>query len=74
MFLRALRVCNPEHIDEEITFSFNITNKLKYPKYFIDICFTKAKHILYKTSISSNKFENDKNILVLPYNINLAKI
>ena len=32
------------------------------------------KHIFYKKSLSNNKFENNNNILVLPYNIDLAKI
>ena len=47
LFTRGLRVCSLEYFDEEITFIFNIANKSKYPKHFIDICFTKAiiKHL-----------------------------
>ena len=69
MFLRALRIVSPEYFDKEIENIYNIGLNLKYPRNFITRSFNKAKRIFYK-----NKEQNVtalKNIICLPYNMNL---
>ena len=43
MFLRALRICSPEYIQEEFENIFSIAEKLKYPKHFIECALRKAQ-------------------------------
>lgn len=43
MFLRALRICSPEFMDDEINKIYEISVKLKYPKSFVDSSLRKAK-------------------------------
>ena len=62
MFLRALRVFRPQFLDNEIDLIYNIEKPLKYPKYFLNICFTKT---FYKIT---SKFNYKKgNILSINY-------
>ena len=68
MFLRALRICSPEFIDEEIDKIFTIGKQLKYPKSFLDITLKKAKKT-FSAPIPKQPY-NMKNLLVLPYNEN----
>ena len=66
MFLRALRVCSPEFLQEEFVNIFNISEKLKYPRHFIERALTKAQKTFYSNSVREPF--NNQNLLVLPYN------
>ena len=70
MFLRVLRICSPEYIDDEFENIFRISEKLKYPRYFIDCSMRKAQKTFY--SIMTKEPFNHQNLLVLPYS-NLLK-
>ena len=72
MFLRALRICSPEFMDDEINKIYEISVKLKYPKSFVDSSLRKAK----KTFYSNGEKEPycNKNMLVLPFHENFVNI
>lgn len=65
MFLRALRICDPEYINEEFNHIYNLARNLCYSSEIIDKCLTKANNTFYgnKTKEPFSK----KNILSLPY-------
>ena len=65
MFLRALRICSPEFLDEEIDNIYCIATKLKYPKTFIEKSLNQAKKTFYRTNALPS--HNKKNLLILPY-------
>ena len=72
MFLRALRICSPQFIDDEIKNIYDIAFKLKYPRKFIDVAWKRAKKTFYLTN---NKIEfNNHNILKLPYDVRFLEI
>ena len=48
MFLRALRICDPEYIDEEVTEIRTIALNFCYAKQFIDKCWIQAKSNFYE--------------------------
>ena len=72
MFLRALRICDPEFLDEELNYIHNLANKLCYSKDFSNHCLRKAE----KTFYSNNNRQpfNKKNILALPYHQELTPL
>lgn len=72
MFLRALRVCSPEFVDNEISKIYEISSNLKYPRYFVDKSLDMAK----KTYHNMNNKEKycTKNLLVLPYHNNFVEL
>ena len=72
MFLRAYRVCSPEFLDIEIETIFNISEKLKYPKHFIDCALQKARRTFY--SVTARKEFDSRNLLVLPYSNALSNV
>ena len=65
MFLRALRVCSPDFLSEEFQYIFSISEKLKYPNYFIQCALRKAQKTFY--SVDTREPFNHQNLLVLPY-------
>jgi hypothetical protein len=65
MFLRALRIVDPEFLDGEINKIFEIGDKLCYPINFLDLCFEKAKKTFYNVYTKA-PFEC-KNLLKLPF-------
>lgn len=71
MFLRALRVCSPEYIDDEIDKIRNAGKKLKYPDSVLNSAFEAAKKTMYQ---NQKEPYNTKNLLVLPYNNNMKDI
>ena len=71
MFLRALRICSPEYIDEEIVKIRNTGKKLKYPDSVLDYAFEAAKKTMYQ---NQKEPYNTKNLLVLPFNNNMKNI
>ena len=72
MFLRALRICDPEFYDMEIDKIFEIGNNLKYPEHFIKVAFNKAKKTFY--SLEPRNDFRFSNLLVLPYFSNLLNV
>ena len=72
MFLRALRICSPEYVDEEIRIVYDIGCKLKYPKHFLDVAYRFAKKTFYDPQ-PKQSFAND-NLLILPYQENLVDV
>ena len=72
MFLRAFRVCSPEFLDTEIEIIFKISEKLRYPKYFIECASQKARKTFY--SVAARKDFDRHNLLVLPYSNCLMKV
>lgn len=72
MFLRALRICDPEFFDEEIDKIYDIGANLRYPKYFIDKSFQIAKKAFYR--VQPNIQNSMKNSLILPYDERFSNI
>ena len=72
MFLRALRVCDPEHIDDEINHINQIAKKLCYPNEYINNCWMQARKTFYQ--IGDQQPFNLRNILSLPYHHELKPI
>ena len=65
MFLRALRICDPEYFNKEIERIFNIGKKLCYPLLFLEACFNKTKKKFYE-NCQRERVVNS-NILSLPF-------
>ena len=72
MYLRALRICSPEFIDEEFEYIAKIGDMLKYPKNFLDKSLNMARKSFYRVDPLPPK--DHKNLLVLPYNQNFTQI
>lgn len=72
MFLRALRVCSPEYIDNEINEIRTIGKKLKYPEIVLDDALRAAKKTFFDND-NREKY-NTKNLLVLPYSNSFKEI
>ena len=72
MFLRALRICSPQFIDDEFRMIFDIGSRLKYPRPFLDKSLNLAKRTYYKTE-SGSSFEL-KNLLVLPFSDKFTQV
>lgn len=72
MFLRALRICDPEFIDDELNNIYDIGYKLQYPKHFLDSAYNLARKTFYNVQ-PKETFVN-KNLLVLPYCENLLNV
>ena len=72
MFLRALRICSPEYIDDEIRNIYDIGNKMRYPKHFLDTSYNCARRTLYNPK--PKQAFNKNNLLILPYQENLVGV
>ena len=72
MFLRALRICDPEHIDDEINHINQIAKKLCYPNEYINNCWMQARKTFYQ--IGDQQLFNLRNIHSLPYHHELKPI
>ena len=73
MFLRALRVCSEEFLEDDINFFFfDMGKKYKYPIYILG----KAYNNAMKTFNSHTAREplNLNNIFVLPFHENFVKL
>ena len=57
LFLRALRVCSPEFLDDEINHIFKSLKKLAYPQHVLKRALTKARKTHYNNT-------NDKKQLI----------
>jgi hypothetical protein len=67
MFLRALRICDPPFLNDEICYIRNALNKLAYPRYFIERALSDAKRNFY-SPIPDQPRREDQKYLTLPYN------
>ena len=65
MFLRALKICDPEFLDQEIANIYEIGKKLCYPSCFLDTAFERASKSYHGLAQSRNF--NYENILCLPF-------
>ena len=65
IFLRAYNICDPEYIDDEINYIFDIFKKLGYGEVAIKKSHFKARKTFYKPKQTRDK-ASFKNVLVLP--------
>ena len=73
MFLRALRICSPEHLNEEMDCIMRIGAKLKYPQNMLETSLKKARKTFFNGNEGVKPFSK-KNLLVLPYNENFNNL
>ena len=64
IFQRAYKVCDPEHLDEEIQFICKTFKDLAYNNQFVDKAHFKARRLFYRTSLREKKVYD--KVLVLP--------
>ena len=63
MFLRALNICSPEYLDEEVNHIFNIGQGNNFKSHEIEHCFNMAKKTFYGEKTRSER----ENFIPLPY-------
>lgn len=64
MFLRALRLCSPQFLESENVKIWNIFRELKYPDWFIQKAYFKARKTFY---VPPSPDSRKKQYLCLPY-------
>ena len=68
LFLRALRICSPKYLDQELNSIRKQLSKLGYPDWFLEKSLSVAKSNFYGLN-NSTSFKNDsQKILKVPYN------
>ena len=67
LFLRALRYCEPEFLDDEIKFIFESFEKLGYPLHFLNKALCKSRRIFYSNEEKQCWNPNKDKIVKLPY-------
>lgn len=74
-FLRALRICSPDYLNEENDYIFKVFESLRYPKAFLIKCKNKAKHIVRKKKQNKDKNDEKKDcndrIITVPHSEHL---
>ncbi|XP_069999233.1 uncharacterized protein, partial [Penaeus vannamei] len=50
LFLRALRICDPQYLDGEIDFLRRSFSKLGYPRHVLDVALSRARRTFYHDS------------------------
>ena len=73
MVTRALRICDPVYLDEELLHIKSVFEKLEYPKYFVENSFSKAKRNFYNPNNERKKFSSI-NSIVLPFHQSLVPV
>ena len=73
LFLRALRICSTEFLEEELNNIRQHLTYLKYPEYIIEKATNKAKSIFYRGK-SNSEFQNPQNKIILPYTKSISRI
>ena len=71
LFLRALRICSPQHLDHELILIREQLSKLGYPGWFLDKALSVARSNYYGSSNSAsenNDFRSQK-LLKVPYDV-----
>ena len=69
-FLRALRICSPEHLEAEITYVKDAFQKLKYPNGLLSKLLKKSKEIFGR----NNRNRKEQNYLTVPMSHKAVKI
>ena len=64
MFLRALRICSPDFIDQEIKFIYSIARDYQYPEHLIDDAYHRNIKSHHNRNVSRDPIQN---ILTLPF-------
>ncbi len=72
MFLRALRVCSPEFMENELKHIYETGAKSKYPRIFLKKALEKARKNNSRTDPAATFDKN--NLLVLPFCDNFVHI
>ena len=72
LFLRALRICDPPFLDEEIDFLRQSFSKLGYPSHILDSSLSHAKRKFYRST--PPKPSPDLPILSLPFTTELTSL
>lgn len=72
MFLRALRICSPEFIDEEYVNISNIGKLNHFSDWSMEICLQKAKNTFY--NINNKEPFDFKKAICIPYHPNFDDI
>ena len=67
LFLRALRYCEPEFLDDEIKYIFESFEKLGYPFHFLNKALCKSRRIFYNNKEKRCWNPNKDKIVKLPY-------
>ena len=64
MFLRALRICSSDFIDQEIKFIYSIARDHQYLEHLIDDAYHRAIKSYHNRNVSRDPFQN---VLTLPF-------
>ena len=73
LFLRALRICSTEFLDEEFNKIRQHLNYLKYPIFIMEKALNKAKAIFYRGK-KDTEFQSPQNKIILPYSESIGRI
>jgi predicted GIY-YIG superfamily endonuclease len=65
-FLRALRLCSPQYVDEELLYISEVFKKLAYPENIIYSALRTAKKRFYIPHENENEDLKNKNIILIP--------
>jgi hypothetical protein len=65
MFLRALKICSPQHLAEEVNVIYEIGEKNGFDKSSLNLCLKNAK-VTHQRVTPKEPFEN-KNMICIPY-------
>lgn len=70
LFLRALRICSPQYLDQELNCIKKQLSKLAYPDWFLDKSLSVAKSNFYGLNNSDSSYNetNTQKVLKVPYN------
>ena len=71
MFLRALNICDPEFLDDELKYIFEVGYKNHFKKHDIERCLSLAKGTFYSVNNHSLSLNN---IMCIPYHPSLENI
>ena len=69
MFLRALRICDPQYLEQEFNHIHRSFLRLGYPSYFVKQCLSKANRKYYQAN-NVNTHSTD-NFITIPFSLQL---
>lgn len=74
LFLRALRICSPQNLDQEIECVKSQLSKLAYPSWFLDKALSIARISFYKSSPPTTYEFSQKKFMKIPYNKSMCTL